>query len=635
MGWCGHDAVTMHHHHGPMNHLEELAPQQYSANSDDLLLVGKRTAAATLQWQNLRIAFDANSILNDVDERTCYQEGDSFKRGNPPNPSTLCNVNREFDCWGLCTPELVVSSHKEQVVVNSVLPSAIAEISDRLEVNAVASNLIFDNVTLSCGAEGGVEIPGWMRTTGVPNADIVILVTMRPTMGNILAWGVSCIVDQNGRPIMGQINISPPAIDSISFATQVSITVHELIHVLGFSSSKYSSYIGWNDPPKYMKTKYQSHNGEQKTINRIDSPNVLKVAKAHFACTQLEGAELEEWGSQTTAGSHWEQRLFLNEIMTGSTLTNPGDGAVFSDLTLALLEDSGWYRAAKIDFGNYTPVEMPIWGKGLGCDFAQFRCELGWPQFETTNVDGYFCSKEFEYHCSFDLTSKGFCAISAYSTSLTGYYQHFEEDGFTGGRNPLADYCPYVEEYSNGDCRLIKNGPDGQPVDETSGEKWGNSSRCFRSSFVSLSSEPLNRKMHGKCYEYACGNDTLFIAVGKKWVQCDLEGGAAAVTSNGAEVMCPKYGAVCAPGQVTPNFGNVEFTDDENPDVLGPIIEFLWELFKTIHWVIWVVLLGIVILIVAIILVIILIMLRQKQAARKWKTTRTVNFREREMRERA
>jgi len=40
-------------------------------------------------------------------------------------------------------------------------------------------------------------------TEGVADADLVLLVTTRPTTGNTLAWAVACERDQWGRAIAG------------------------------------------------------------------------------------------------------------------------------------------------------------------------------------------------------------------------------------------------------------------------------------------------------------------------------------------------------------------------------------------------------------------------------------------------
>lgn len=54
-----------------------------------------------------------------------------------------------------------------------------------------------------------------------------------------------------------------------------------------------------------------------------------------------------------------------NEAMTGTHTQSP----VFSRITLALMEDSGWYKA------NYSMASPLSWGKGLGCSFVMKSCK--------------------------------------------------------------------------------------------------------------------------------------------------------------------------------------------------------------------------------------------------------------------
>ena len=55
----------------------------------------------------------------------------------------------------------------------------------------------------------------------------------------------------------------------------------------------------------------------------------------------LPGAELEDDGGPGTAESHFEKRVFGNELMTGIV---GSDVPVLSSFTLALCQDSGWYQ---------------------------------------------------------------------------------------------------------------------------------------------------------------------------------------------------------------------------------------------------------------------------------------------------
>lgn len=66
--------------------------------------------------------------------------------------------------------------------------------------------------------------------------------------------------------------------------------------------------------------------------------------------------------------------------MTGTHTQNP----IYSRITLALMEDSGWYLAnyefvcAKLDriliVFDYRMADNYLFGKSLGCDFAMRSC---------------------------------------------------------------------------------------------------------------------------------------------------------------------------------------------------------------------------------------------------------------------
>ena len=95
---------------------------------------------------------------------------------------------------------------------------------------------------------------------------------------------------------------------------------------------------------------------------RLITPAVQAVARHHFNCQTLTGAELENQptgdSSASCWGSHWEQQL-NTELMSPVTSSH----SVLSSFTLAFFEDTGWYNA------NYSEAEPLIWGAGKGCGF--------------------------------------------------------------------------------------------------------------------------------------------------------------------------------------------------------------------------------------------------------------------------
>ena len=70
-------------------------------------------------------------------------------------------------------------------------------------------------------------------------------------------------------------------------------------------------------------------------------------------------------GGSGTAGSHWEKRLVANEFMNPQVADNP---VLFSALTLALFEDTGWYKP------NYGAAQHLPWGYKQGKSIKR-RCE--------------------------------------------------------------------------------------------------------------------------------------------------------------------------------------------------------------------------------------------------------------------
>lgn len=103
------------------------------------------------------------------------------------------------------------------------------------------------------------------------------------------------------------------------------------------------------------------------TVTMLTTPIVTSKARAAYNCNTLVGFELENYGSTGTASSHWEKRIILNDFMM-STLTMD---AVYSDVSLAVLEDSGWY---KVDYSYTDPI---VFGRDKNCDFFTRKCVAG------------------------------------------------------------------------------------------------------------------------------------------------------------------------------------------------------------------------------------------------------------------
>ena len=65
-----------------------------------------------------------------------------------------------------------------------------------------------------------------------------------------------------------------------------------------------------------------------------------------------------------TAFAHWESRILLGDYMIGLSF----DDIAISEITLALFEDSGWYKTNKYTGGLFK------FGKNEGCFMLEQKC---------------------------------------------------------------------------------------------------------------------------------------------------------------------------------------------------------------------------------------------------------------------
>jgi leishmanolysin len=105
---------------------------------------------------------------------------------------------------------------------------------------------------------------------GIANADLVLLVTTRPTTGNTLAWAVACERDQWGRAIAGlptpatciqaskcggvlfgpnilisfagHVNVAPRHLTAEAETLLSATLIHEVLHVLGFDPHAFTHF---------------------------------------------------------------------------------------------------------------------------------------------------------------------------------------------------------------------------------------------------------------------------------------------------------------------------------------------------------------------------------------------------------
>lgn len=427
----------------------------------------------------------------------------------------------------LCTEADVVTQEKREYLINTLLPAAINWMQSALSVRRVQGNLRLTNPmqdSFCCAPSAGYcyafvccnrHFPVEYRTTGIADSDYLLIVTARPTAGNVLAWATECQADQFGRPLCGHANIAPARMSTSAsdLSAQVGVVTHEVMHALGFSRNKFSQFREPVNLTRLAFTNVMSvtyDNNLLKTVSRIISPSVVNFLKVHWNCDSWSaiGGELEDGGGSGTAGSHWEKRVFMNEFM------NPTSEPVMirSGLTLSLLQDSGWYQV------DMSVADRYSWGAGQGCNFARLKCNDGWSS-------AYFCRTVNEAGCTADMRFQGTCNLNVNPyLSYPAQFQYFAGQAGAGGNDQFADYCPYFQLQSTRDC----SNPQSVAY-FFYGERPGSGARCFRGTYqlAAVQSPP---EMHGGCLQTGCNRLTNLLEV------------TLMSTPNSVVITCPQAG---------------------------------------------------------------------------------------------
>jgi hypothetical protein len=172
---------------------------------------------------------------------------------------------------------------------------------------------------------------------------------------------------------------------------------------------------------------------------QVVTPTVKTVMKNHFDCSYVQGARLENQHpssnggeSQYCLGYEWESRWFEGELMSPMHTSSTH---ALSPLTLALLEDSGWYKA------NYTASQTLSFGHKAGCRFLHDECIADNGKVVPDYMQGFFCnveldSREFELStasrmCDPYHTHKAFCDLVDFNDTFFGSFNAAPGRGYS------------------------------------------------------------------------------------------------------------------------------------------------------------------------------------------------------------
>ena len=490
---------------------------------------------------------NSQRILNNLDE-------DGFKEFNIF--LDLNNFDYEVELYNLsATRELFVSG----------MVKALNTIKSLLKVKPT-QNYKFNDEQLENEAifKWNKTIVGSEASKGMKDLGIDLFIFVR--FGNAVEMGKLSLAsasarfldEKTGQPILGIININRDVDYSKqnSFQFFEMIVLHEFTHVLGFSSYFFVNYF------HNILTKIDDFGIEKAYIN---STKVVEVAKKYYNCDSLIGIELEEFGGEQTLRSHWEARILLGEYMNGVAYN---EEVVISEFTLALLEDSGYYKA------KYYTGGLMQYGKNKGCDFLNKKCVNDGkvdPKFKNEFFDTIYYLN-YDPSCSSGRQSRTYHGIYIYS-SIPKQFQYYSNSTY-GGRSS-CDYCPVSQEYyyeaNNiyyvGHCSEKGSGEYGSKIpykDKTknkynyyksgdlasiNGEFHSNNSFCVLSSLISNNIEGYSNyssTIRAVCYKMFCSNRSLTIQINNNYIVCPRSGGKITAMNYDGYLLCPEYYLICS-----------------------------------------------------------------------------------------
>jgi len=345
--------------------------------------------------------------------------------------------------------------------------------------------------------------------TGIATDYVIFYDTTTDDEGSWVADSYACsLASGTKRPLIAKtlINLAlfGPANENVLLHEKNTyLLLHEMTHTFGFSSSLYPYFLDENGVRRTGHIKNGTLDGASCVI--INVPPLTERLRTFFGCSSLEGAYMENSGSDATAGGHFERRQFAFEAMTSGLIYQQS----YSQFTLAMLEGSGWYVP------DYSMVDPYWFGQGQGCAFLNQSCT-------STGFD-------------FD----EFCTGSSRGCTVVG------RGGGSCSSDTRSNDCRFVHPNVNYDCENYNASSNARfPTLETYGR--GNGSKCFTGT---LSSKSSTTTMTSFCFKPTCQgtglNTTLTIQVGTQNVTCKAEG-AIKVSGYYGNINCPDPLTFCS-----------------------------------------------------------------------------------------
>jgi hypothetical protein len=457
---------------------------------------------------------------------------------------------------------------------NVIFPAVTKMWGEALKIRPLLQNIVPHAST--CGE---TSISEEHRTNGVADADLVIYVELGEestcTINSMPKINV-CHFDQNMRPLVGsltlcldEMGVQDDEVNEKEERKHIALISQLVGRFLGLSPSLFKFFRNAETGKSWGERKLDIScevGGTKQTIMlsnliqekfgnsdvphyEISSPTVKRIVRNHFDCQTLGGARLSDplphpdYHNECTF-FNLDLRYHFDEDMT--TIASNQDAAyAISPLSLALLEDSSWYKA------NFRAATTPTFGRGAGCGFVEDDCisKGNIPDYSV----GFFCSSHESLGarsgCDHTHHNKAGCDLTPYANPPENFQYFHPDNPEVGSQHSDVHYCPMRSKH------LIPCSSE-KVTSTLIGESFEENSRCYETD----AGIPV-------CLETICNpvEKTLSFFVQGKFFHCTYHGQVINVNS-GYSVVCPRIAAVC-PDLVCPSNCSGKGTCDYCRDV--------------------------------------------------------------------
>ncbi|KAF8287536.1 putative surface protease GP63 [Trypanosoma cruzi] len=426
------------------------------------------------------------------------------------NTDMYCRSNRSYvknlltgyeECQGNA-----LSEDKRKILIENVVPAAVKLHADRLLVQPLKGPLVVPPFTAGSVCSG-FTVPAEHRSAGIVNSDMVLYVAAAP--GGV--WALPCATLEDGRPVVGVMNIAPAVLFHGRLATRIA--AHLMAHALGFAHSHMAN--------RSMVRNITGVRDRALSVV-VNSTNAAMAAREHYNCDDIYGMELQDQeGDGSKLESHWSQRHAKDELMAPI-----GGAGYYTELTLAAFADLGYFKV------NWRMAEPMGWGKNSGCELLQKRCS----ELNLSKYSHMFCnSDEFVERCASDRYFRGRCQRSIIELS----------------KQRSMDSCPIIDPemevwdleavFEDGKYLTARSDDipsswclDTLPTNKTDGKYRGNT---YLSAAIYEELKCLGTQVHLKGSEKSKSD----------WVRCTVGEKITGETPlyDKENVICPNYAEVC------------------------------------------------------------------------------------------